>query len=543
MKRAHEDDDGGERPAKAQRLSKPDRISRLSEELLVRILSFVPVSSLLRCQRVSKKLSRLSVDSELWKAAYYRAFVLPRASRIPGIRDPTHPNRLHYSSRLSKWLEDSYLVKDGSQTNWKQQYRLRHNWTQGQCAVSEIVVAERPPDPPLLVMMSNRIVYAADSISGLRAWSSKNGRELLASTELWGEAETPRLPISMAVDASEGAESTERVVIGFEDGSFSIYSLKKDHSRFKSLFTHPPSTNGMISALAYSSPYLLTMTEDHLLSLYAFEGRPNDLGTLEAPKLLYSLRSHTAWPPVSLCLRTTAASMTAAIAYSLPTYLSGWTVGVQELRLSHKGELLESRLATAADEHSFTLSACRSASSSPSPGSAREHSIPSGSSNSKPTSMSYSHPYLLVAHPDNTLALYLVRSTSSALSIGSGNRLWGHTSSISGAHVGMRGKAVSVSRLGNELRVWDLEGGMNSSANRKRSRNGDLSVRVQPSKFGDEDAQDDESGSQVGLRFALEQGFDDSSVSHGWVGFDEQNVIVLRQKSEGSQALVVYDFK
>ncbi|KAK1912458.1 hypothetical protein P3342_010060 [Pyrenophora teres f. teres] len=285
------------------------------------------------------------------------------------------------------------------------------------------------------------------------------------------------------------------------------------------------------------------MTEDHLLSLYAFEGRPNDLGTLEAPKLLYSLRSHTAWPPVSLCLRTTAASMTAAIAYSLPTYLSGWTVGVQELRLSHKGELLESRLATAADEHSFTLSACRSASSSPSPGSAREHSIPSGSSNSKPTSMSYSHPYLLVAHPDNTLALYLVRSTSSALSIGSGNRLWGHTSSISGAHVGMRGKAVSVSRLGNELRVWDLEGGMNSSANRKRSRNGDLSVRVQPSKFGDEDAQDDESGSQVGLRFALEQGFDDSSVSHGWVGFDEQNVIVLRQKSEGSQALVVYDFK
>ncbi|KAK1912457.1 hypothetical protein P3342_010059 [Pyrenophora teres f. teres] len=213
MKRAHEDDDGGERPAKAQRLSKPDRISRLSEELLVRILSFVPVSSLLRCQRVSKKLSRLSVDSELWKAAYYRAFVLPRASRIPGIRDPTHPNRLHYSSRLSKWLEDSYLVKDGSQTNWKQQYRLRHNWTQGQCAVSEIVVAERPPDPPLLVMMSNRIVYAADSISGLRAWSSKNGRELLASTELWGEAETPRLPISMAVDASDRG-----VVIG-EDGA------------------------------------------------------------------------------------------------------------------------------------------------------------------------------------------------------------------------------------------------------------------------------------------------------------------------------------
>ncbi|EUC38430.1 hypothetical protein COCCADRAFT_723 [Bipolaris zeicola 26-R-13] len=545
MKRAHDGDDDNEPPAKVQRLLHPDRLSKLSEELLVRVLSFIPVPSLLVCQRVSKRFSRLSLDSELWKAAYYRTFVLPRASRIPGIKDSANPNRLHYSSRLSKWLEDGYLVKDGKETNWKQQYRLRHNWTKGKCAVSEIVVAERPPDPPLLVMMSNSIVYAADSLSGLRAWSSKDDRELLASTELHVEAYAPQLPISMAIDASGKEANEERVAMGFEDGSFSIYALKKDRKRFQTLFTHPPSTNGMLSALAYSSPYLLTMTEDHILSLYAFEGTPNMHGALEAPKLLYSLRSHTAWPPVSLSLRMNATSMTAAIAYSLPTYLSGWTVGVQELILSHKGELLESRLTTAADEHSFTLSAYRSPTSRPvhsSSDSARDASILNGPSRSKPTSMSYSHPYLLVAHPDNTLSLYLVRSTSSALSISSGNRLWGHTSSISGAHVGMRGKAVSVSRIGDELRVWDLEGGMNSSANRKRSRNGELSVRIQPWKVGEADSQDDASGGESGLRFALDQGFDDSSVSRGWVGFDEQNVVVLREKSEGSQALVVYDF-
>ena len=158
--------------------------------------------------------------------------------------------------------------------------------------------------------------------------------------------------------------------------------------------------------------------------------------------------------------------------------------------------------------------------------------------------MSYSHPYLLVAHPDNTLSLYLVKSTASTLSIGPGNRLWGHTSSISGAHVGIRGKAVSVSRIGDELRVWDLEGGTASLANRKRFRNGELSIRVQPSKAGDDalDGQDVENERTVGLRYALDQTFDDSSVNRGWVGFDEQNVIVLREKREGSQALVVYDF-
>jgi hypothetical protein len=158
--------------------------------------------------------------------------------------------------------------------------------------------------------------------------------------------------------------------------------------------------------------------------------------------------------------------------------------------------------------------------------------------------MSYSHPYLLVAHPDNTLSLYLVKSTSSALLISSGNRLWGHTSSISGAHIGMRGKAVSVSRLGNELRVWDLEGGIATSANRRRFPNGDMSVRVQPSKTLDDSdkPQEDHLQDKAGLRLALDQGFDDSTVSRGWVGFDDQNVIVLQEKPEGSQALVVYDF-
>jgi hypothetical protein len=439
-------------------------------------------------------------------------------------------------------------VKNGAKTNWKQQYRLRHNWSQGRCAISEIQLAERASDPPLLVMMSNSIIFAADSISGLRAWSSNTGRDLLASVSLAVVGtDTLRLPVSMAIDSTDNSATCVKIAIGFEDGSFSLYALRRSHHIIDCLFTHPPSTNGALSAIAYSSPYLLTMTEDHLLSLYTLEDFGLASPSLRAPQLLYSLRSHTAWPPISLSLRTTSTSMTAAIAYSLPTYLSGWTVGVQELRLSPKGELLESRLATAADKQSFTLSAYRSASSpstrssSPHLGCSRDTPVPS---TSKPTSMSYSHPYLLVAHPDNTLSLYLVRSTSSALSISCGNRLWGHTSSISGAHIGMRGKAVSVSRLGDELRVWDLEGGVTSLSNQRRSRNGDMSVRVQASK-GSDNVDVTEDGTlqhKAGLRFALDQGFDDSTVSRGWVGFDEQNVIVLREKHEGSQSLAVYDF-
>ena len=48
-----------------------------------------------------------------------------------------------------------------------------------------------------------------------------------------------------------------------------------------------------------------------------------------------------------------------------------------------------------------------------------------------------------------------------------------------------------------------------------------------------------------GLGLALEYGkadLDETSMIRGWVGFDEENVIVLKERSCGGQSLVVYDF-
>lgn len=129
--------------------------------------------------------------------------------------------------------------------------------------------------------------------------------------------------------------------------------------------------------------------------------------------------------------------------------------------------------------------------------------------------------YLLASHADNTLTLYLVKSTASSVSIDSGQRLWGHTSGVSTAQVSSRGKAVSMSTRGLELRVWELEGGVSE----KRRLN--ASVRVESSQAY--------KGSDV-----VEEWRGDSQ---GWLGgFDEEKVVVLRAKDEGRQALVVYDF-
>ncbi|KAF2205409.1 hypothetical protein GQ43DRAFT_468179 [Delitschia confertaspora ATCC 74209] len=509
MKRRYEGDTASSRPTKALRPSGVDHISQLSNELLLKILSY---------------FYTLAEDSQLWKAAYFNRFVRPRVARIPGVSS----QNLFYSSKLSKWLEDEPLVRAGQQTNWKRQYKLRHNWSRGKCAVSEIEIAEQPSLPGMLVQMGNGVIFTVDSALGLRAWGPRTKGELIARTALKAP-DTDGIPTSLAVNGCHSAGEDPSIAVGFNDGSFQIYALKlEDEAEFVLLYSHPPS-NGSLCALAFSYPYLLSMTSGNLLSLYIFPPQDN-ASSLSSPRLLYTLGSHVVGPESSLAIKPTSTGVTASVAYALQGYLCGWTVGIQEMRFSLSGELTESRMATATDGNFAPVS--------------QEVLTPAGVGwhplYAKPTSISYTHPYLLVTLPDNTLSLYLVTSTSS-LSISPGTRLWGHTSSVSGAHVGGRGKAVSVSRKGNELRVWELEGGLQSAKARKRLLSGEISIRIRPEKSTSAaDLEISQIGS--GLAFALTQRFDDTSVTPGWIGFDEENVVVLEEKGQGSQMLVVYDF-
>jgi hypothetical protein len=196
-----------------------------------------------------------------------------------------------------------------------------------------------------------------------------------------------------------------------------------------------------------------------------------------------------------------------------------WTVGIQEMRLDMEGHLIDSRLATSTADAS-SLGATLSSFSSPMRSASPVSFTAAAPAFSKPTSLSYTHPYLLLSHPDNTLTLYLVISNTETLSISSGTRLWGHTSSVSGAHVEGRGKAVSVSSHGEELRIWELEG----SSGRRRVFSGGWSVRVRPNADVEERRSEDE------------------GIMRGWVGFDDERVIVLKERTVGRQDLVLYDF-
>jgi hypothetical protein len=77
---------------------------------------------------------------------------------------------------------------------------------------------------------------------------------------------------------------------------------------------------------------------------------------------------------------------------------------------------------------------------------------------------------------------------------------------------------------------------------------GELSVQLRPEKVSP--PTEDEVSTAVakakstsGLGMALEDGgVDETSMTRGFVGFDDDKVVVLRERHCGNQTLVVYDF-
>ncbi|KAK2054591.1 F-box domain-containing protein [Colletotrichum caudatum] len=550
-----------------------DLISLLSDELLLRILSFLPISDLLGIAPVSRRFHHLSSDSQLWRTLYYHRFVLPRALRIPGLRNGSarESTRVHYSARRTVWADGGWGRTGGSGefVDWKRQYKLRHNWASGKASVEELKVGEAPSalsEPrKTFAKVVEGIVITADSVFGLRAWDLKT-REAVAQVG-FGEGPEKTTPTCLAVDDQSFENKTLDVLVGFLDGSFGAWRLDLKGQRFLSRYRHEKSSNGRLLEIAYRHPFVLTATESVIISLYTFERPPptgnsafqrqqsdtagpeesetdagsesetlqesesdaeefsflgtgkkqneiKDSTSLLAPILLTSLKSHTSRAPLALSIRQMASYVIASIAYTFST-LEGWSIGIQDLQIRRQSaggftssSVMSTRLAFAEPARAPGL-----ASSSPSVDS--RHPRPSAQGFDGPKTLCYNHPYLLAAMADNTLILHVCTSTATTLNVSPGIRLWGHTSGISDAEITARGKAVSVSCRGEEIRVWELEGRVSGKSIEVRPSPTASEPEVTPARWDDQ---------------------------RNWVGFDDEMVIVLKETKDGRESLVVYDF-
>ncbi|KAI0107971.1 hypothetical protein F4776DRAFT_644265 [Hypoxylon sp. NC0597] len=567
---------------RSRHTASPDFLSPLSDELLIRILTYLPLRDLLNTAPVSRRFYDLFGDSQIWKGLYYSQFVLPRALLIPGFRNGSaREGKLHYSSRRAIWADgrkggwvDMHVgdLNDRSR-DWKKQYKLRHNWSKGKCAVEELPLRqessllETTPSHKVLVKLTEGIAVTADVATGLRAWDLKT-KQLIAQISL-DELDSEATPSCLAIDDQKIHDQILDIAIGFSDGSFGVWQLDVRERKLLRRYRHEKSSNGELGGVAFSHPYLLTATKSVLISLYTFDRPPktdqtNTKGSgretirnpereslqdsedernskpgkhanskenmLRAPYLLTSLKSSLSKAPLALSIRRTAGSIVASIAYTFST-IQGWCLGIQDLHLcpsTSKPESTPDIMSTRLAYSPFIKTGPVQIPLSPVTPFRRMNPSPTPyqiENKGGPTNLCYSHPYLLATLPDNTLILYLCTSNATSLSISPGIRLWGHTSGISYADITARGKAVSVSSRGEEIRVWELEGRVNG-------RSIEVRPRVNPDIHNEERIDDVAPNKTPAVQW------DDR---RNWVGFDDEMVIVLKE-SKGRESLMVYDF-
>ncbi len=103
---------------------------------------------------------------------------------------------------------------------------------------------------------------------------------------------------------------------------------------------------------------------------------------------------------------------------------------------------------------------------------------------------------------------------------------------------------MSVSTKGNELRVWELEGGFGTASKNRTSTSKDpleSSVRVRTDARTDHD-RDVLDHRPFASRKDMHDFGEEQEARKQWVGFDEEVVIVLKESRRGTQALIVHDF-
>lgn len=428
---------------------------------------------------------------------------------------------------MARWLAHNQRLRDGPGIDWKRQFKIRSNWASGTAKVHEVEVAH-PPSPPVLARVHKGIIFTIDRLAGLRAWSLQNGaRALLAQIQLDSSVEAT----CMAVETSGGETS---VLLGYETGTFSTFIYQNDSGILEHRFSSGDSANGPLTAVALALPYVMTMSRSKSLTLYQVKQGDHQDNQTTNVSIIARLQSSAFFSPVSLAIRRAPGKVIATIAYAFNRIHSGWCVGLQEIRLTSNGSLLDSRLASTLEtplarrrpgQDMWEVST-RSASSMPLPLHPQLMS--------PPISLSYEHPFLISPLADNTIMSFLVTSNEEKLEISSGRRLWGHTSAVSGAQVNNRGKAVSISGRGDEMRVWELETVMTTTSQFRTS----TKIQAVDALSGVVAAMK-RRGSGLGL--ALREMKRELEITRRWVGFDEEQVVVLGERDQ-KQIMALYDF-
>ncbi|KAG9305556.1 hypothetical protein G9A89_003619 [Geosiphon pyriformis] len=325
----------------------------------------------------------------------------------------------------------------------------------------------------------------------------------------------------------QSSPGMQKIVAGYSNGGFSIWeidTIARQHlttSLQPQLWIHrelctalppsiyidqkslPPSITATINTpnsplitCTLHTPILITCTRDFILSIYLISEKekltPENIKNNQSPSiknnfdchLLHQLKSYVCWAPVDITLEEYSSNdednneiaWKATVAYAVPVYGGGWTVGVQEIKFNMNSILSTIHCSPLPPSGSIFDGPFLRNSCSHSPRSSISTSVRSFA---PITTIKYNAAYLITAHSDNTLQVYHVLHTDDrdGLECKHVHTLYGHTGSVTTVAIDSDGKLVTGA-MDESIKIWDLSGRVaientkRTSINENRETNG-----------------------------------------------------------------------
>ncbi|GAA5906871.1 uncharacterized protein JCM6883_005714 [Sporobolomyces salmoneus] len=448
------------RPKRTLTLPEPLSLEgSLSEEILLRCLSFLTVQDLVTVSRVSSAWYRLSQDPQLWRSLYLRTYASASTRRQASL---------------------GVTVKRSSRP-WKELYKISTNWRNGTAKSSTTVLTNTvrkavlaptiPTDMTLpdqlssfpqeavkeeeetfdtLLQIHQQYFFSASKSQPCSdpateppsitvSQSLPNGSSQFLST-----FSSPRLasfyslrpdfrpPLSITeikLDESSTNSGRLHLAIFYSTGQFSIFRIDFTSTLFSATEVYCSLALNSNAAFSSSSPFdfvstakfhfplFVTCSNSFTLRFYQLSYSPSSSDQLVVRESETPLQSRERWAPVVLSLERIrgksrqegSKEFKVSLAYSLPVFPNDWTVGLQEFSLvlfpslSKPIEITTVQAISHLTHHQSLSPATRYSSAFSSSPVARNRISPV-------TSIEYSSPFIVTSRTDNTIEVYRVTS-------------------------------------------------------------------------------------------------------------------------------------
>ncbi|KAI9090989.1 hypothetical protein DFS34DRAFT_688804 [Phlyctochytrium arcticum] len=424
-----------------------DFSQHVSDEISLVILGYLAHKDLSRAAQVSKTWQRLTSDQTLWRDLFVNRF----PARNRAVSTPTTPSRLSDRKRPREDSEPrdvhgqstdkkrrvspgrSVFVSPSVSRNaslaatlmedredWQSMYILQHNWDVGNCSISHVALGDeeaqsggREEQLPKEIRASEAIAFTKDLIFVSTSTPATSPKSVIVVYRIedkcrLGTLTSPTTHRFTKLTIEKRLSTSSWIYAGNASGGFTIWSFSYSADRQASQSGKPPDPSFSseylgsqagdihhpVIAIAAKDSFVVICDSKHELSIYGIETSPIRF------KQLHQFSGTGCSAPIDLQLvcpnPSTLILYVAYVASTLPNLLG---VGVQELAFTISSPtLLSPRSANhyTANPTGFQLVHPTSASD------------PSSSSHTT-TTLRFRYPYLLTAHPDNTVQVYTLR--------------------------------------------------------------------------------------------------------------------------------------